>query len=361
MKVIQIVTQMEAAGAQKVAYLLHEGLCTRVQQSELWFLYTKRAAYADFDGVSSLFDRPPNALDYVTIAARLYHRLRVSKPDVLITHTHYSNVMGQVIAKAAKVPRRIAVHHNPVATYPNVVRLVDRVLGQLGTYTDVVAISKTVADTLQPYPAPYLQRVKTINNGLSFSQDAPKTDVRARWDIPPGKPLLVNVGRLSRQKNHALLLQAVREVPDAHLAIVGDGELRDELIALARTLRVSDRVHFTGEVAPEEVAAFLEASSVFVFPSLWEGLPLAAIEALHAGAAIVSSDIPATREVFQNAAMIVPVGDASSWAAAIVRILKDPVLANTLRSRAKQRATFFSAKTMINNYCQLIANDPVHF
>jgi glycosyltransferase involved in cell wall biosynthesis len=252
------------------------------------------------------------------------------------------------------VRRRIAVHHNPLPTYPNAVRLVDRILGQIGIYSEVVAVSESVARTLDEYPERYVRLVSTIANGVAMPQNVPPVNVRERLGIPEGVPLLVNVGRLSPQKNHSLLLRALRNVPLAHLAIIGGGELLAELIGIAKELGISERVHFTGEITPEEVVSFLEASHVFVFPSLWEGLPMAAIEALNVGAAIVASDIPATREVLADAALMVPAGDAPALAAAIGRLLQDPALAAELRLRARRRASRFSVNAMVSAYHQLI-------
>jgi glycosyltransferase involved in cell wall biosynthesis len=358
MKVVQIVTQMEAGGAQRVAYTLHRGLQARTERSELWFLYTKRAAYALSDGVISLFDRPPKPLEYAVIAARLYRRLRESRPDVVITHTHYSNVLGQAAALAAGVPSRVAVHHGPLQAYPGAARIVDRIFGdripgQTGVYTAIVAVSDTVAASLRSYPEQYRRLVTTIHNGVELPPCDPGLNVRARHKTSDAAPLLVGVGRLSKPKNHALLLRALADIPAAHLAIVGGGELRDELAALAVDLGISNRVHFVGEVAPEAVASYLSACDVFVFPSLWEGLPMAAIEALHAGAAIVASDIPASREVLGNAAVMAPVDDQAALTNAILRVLQDPALAQDLRGRAKRRAMRFTARAMIDGYLNL--------
>ena len=280
-----------------------------------------------------------------------------SRPDFVVDVTapeaHYSVTLA---ALAAGIPRRIAVHHNPLPTYPKAARVMDQILGHSGAYSEVVAVSEAVAVTFRAdrYKCP----VTTIHNGLSLPNYHPSLDPRARWGIPDGKPVLLTVGRLSRQKNHAVLLQALRDIPEAHLAIVGGGELRDDLTALASALRVDDRVHFTGEIAPEDVVSLLKACDVFVFPSLWEGLPMAAIEALQAGAPVVASDIPANREVLGDAAILVPASDASALAAAVRMVLEDPTVANRLRTRAKERAARFTARSMIDRYCELICGEP---
>jgi glycosyltransferase involved in cell wall biosynthesis len=352
-RVFQIVTQMEAAGAQKVAYLLHQSLLSRGQSPELVFLYTKRPAYMGLPGVSSLLDHPPSATDYARICARLFRKLRQSKPDVVIAHTHYANILGLPIAAAAGVKKRIAVHHNPLPTYPAAARSADRVLGQIGAYTQMVAVSDTVVQTVENYPNRYKSLLTRIYNGLP-KQTFDQADVYGRWPIHPDKPLIVNVGRLSRQKNHEALLRAMQQLPDVQLAILGAGELGEELRRLAQDLQVSDRVCFTGELPPAEVYSFLQAANVFVFPSLWESMGLAVVEAMQAGLPIVASDIPAMHEILGTSALLVPPQDASALAGAISQILNDPILAAALGTGARSRSQLFSVESMVSRYEELL-------
>ena len=353
MKILQIVTQMEAGGAQKVAHLLHCGFRAQGEDSELLFLYTKRPFYQGFEGVSSLLPHPPSVAGYLQITNRLNRKLRKARPDVLITHTHYANLMGQVLAAAAGVRQRIAVHHNPLPTYPAVARVVDRILGRFGAYSHMVVVSDAVLRTLEPYPAGYTRRVTRIYNGVAFSQST-STDVRAASHIPSNVALLVTVGRLSRQKNHVTLLKALKEVPDAYLAIIGDGELSEDLQRQSESLQISDRVRFTGEIPSEDVSSWMRAADLFVFPSLWESMGIAVLEAMHAGLPVIASDIPAMQEVLGNAGLLVPAENSSALARAITRVLSDPGFASNLRSAGAGRVKLFSVEKMFVQYQKLI-------
>lgn len=354
MKVVQIVTQMEAGGAQKVAFQLHEGLSGKGYDSELWFLYTKRPAYVDLPGVSSIFDRIPSRRDYFTITRRLYRRMRQADPDAVITHTHYANVMAQVVAAVVGVPRRIAVHHNRLSTYPRAARFADCLLGHAGTYSDVVAVSDSVKQSTMHYLRRYSKLVRRIHNSVEVVKQGDISDQRARWGIPPRKPLLLSIGRLSRQKNHAGLLRALCRIPEACLVVVGDGELSSELRRQVDALSLGERVVFTGEVNQTQVYGLMGCADVFVFPSLWEGLSMAALEAMSSGMATVASDIPPNREVFGDAAVFVPPTDVTALASAISRVLDDPSLSKELRSCAIARARSFSTQTQIDEYESLL-------
>jgi glycosyltransferase involved in cell wall biosynthesis len=354
MKIVQLVTQMEAAGAQKVAYLLHQGFGSRGHDSELWFLYTKRPAYVDLPGVMSLLPRCATRWDYLPILARLCAYLRRSEPDVLITHTHYANVMGQAAAFVAGVRKRIAVQHNPLPTYPRDARFADRILGYLGAYSAIVGVSDAVTETIRYGSRRHPRLVRRIYNGVPPIGPEPLPDIRNKWNIPESRPVLLSVARLARQKNHATLLRALCELPEAQLILAGDGEFDTELRRQVSALSLGDRVLFTGEITQLEVRALMHCADVFVFPSLWEAMPMAAVEAMSAGMPIVASDIAAHREVLGPAALLVPATDSSALAQAVRRLLSDAALAQRLRIAAVERAQRFSVEAMVQRYERLI-------
>lgn len=360
MKVLQIVTQMEAAGAQKVAHLIHEQLVDRGYDSQLLFLYTKRPAYEGLPGVMSLMDHQPKRFDYVTIVGRLVRTLRAMAPDVVITHTHYANVLGHAASLLAGVEQRIAVHHNPLPTYPWSARVVDSVMGSVGVYSQMVAVSEAVVATMQRYPRTYRRLVTRVYNGLPLGAETRAFDVRARWNVPSDAPLLLHVGRMSKQKNHATLLDAMRLLSGVHLILVGDGELRESVEARVRSLGLESRVHMTGEITSGEVNTLLRSTDAFVFPSLWEAMPLAALEALQAGATIVGGDIPALRELLDDAAILVPPTDAAALAAGVRRVLGDAALRRQLSATAVERARRYTVENMVEAYERLMMDGARH-
>ncbi len=356
MKVIQVVTQMEAAGAQRVAYMLHQRFLKEDHRSELVFLYTRRPAYEGLTGVRSLLGHPPSALDYVRISCKLAALLHAEKPDVLITHTHYSNILGQSIGLLCGVTRRIAVNHSPDSIYSAAARAVDRIVGSSSIYTEIVAVSDSVEVSLAEYPAAYREKITVINNGVSVSNEAvDKARVKARFHIPSNAPLLVNVGRLNQVKNQSLLLRALTFLPEVHLVIVGDGELRNNLLSLAGSLCLENRVHLAGELPSAEVNAIVAGCDVFLFPSIAEAMGLALAEAMLLSRPIVASDIPAFSRILDDGGMLAPVDNAAAWAESIKSILSNAALADTLGASARRRASRYSPDKMASQYLSLMA------
>lgn len=164
-----------------------------------------------------------------------------------------------------------------------------------------------------------------VPNGVDLDRFSPRDRASARSSLGVGDgPLVVCIGRLSRQKGQDVLLrawtQASRRVPDARLVLVGDGPEASALRAAAST-----GVAFAG--VSQEVPAWLAAADVVAIPSRWEGMSLAMLEALACGRSLVVSDVPGAREaVTGEVGEVVPVEDPAALAAALVRRLEDPSL-----------------------------------
>jgi glycosyltransferase involved in cell wall biosynthesis len=355
MKILQLVTQAEAGGAQRVAYLLAKEFQRHGYDSKLWFLYRKRAAYDGQSMVRSLWPERPGPFAQLRIACRLISEIRRERPDIVITHTHYANVMGQCAARLCGISKRIAVHHNPIDTYPSVARLADFLLCATGAYTNIVAVSDTVIRSMDCYPRRLLRTLRRIYNGVPAMPQAASTNLRNRWKLPADKPLLLNIGRLARQKNQQVLLCALALMPQAHLALVGDGELRQFLCQRAEELGVRNRVHFLGELDSAEIPLLLAASDIFVFPSLYEAMPLALVEAMRAGIPIVASDIPANREVLAEGGVLTQ-PEPTKFALAAGALIGSVEERTRLGAIARNRAELFTVERMVHGYEYLFEN-----
>ena len=133
-----------------------------------------------------------------------------------------------------------------------------------------------------------------------------------------GKLVIGHVGRFVKPKNHEFLLDVFREIvirrPDALLLLVGDGELRGSIEAKADLLGIRDSVVFTG--VRSDVADLLQAMDVFVFPSLYEGLPVTLVEAQATGlSCIISDQVPTESILVEDLVTVMRLQDsAEKWA-----------------------------------------------
>jgi glycosyltransferase involved in cell wall biosynthesis len=153
-------------------------------------------------------------------------------------------------------------------------------------------------------------------------------------------------------KGNRYLVDAVAPLvdatPDAHVYIAGEGELRDELEAQAVAREVTDRLHFLG--FQRDVAAVLSALDVVVFPSLAEGTPLTAFEALAMGKPIVATDADGLRDILTDEvdALIVPRESPDAIAQAVARLERDPALRLTLGAGARRTGGRYDIEAFVH-------------
>ncbi|HYE86923.1 MAG TPA: glycosyltransferase, partial [Vicinamibacterales bacterium] len=159
--------------------------------------------------------------------------------------------------------------------------------------------------------------------------------------LPHGVPVIVNVGALVGHKGQKFLIDAmpivVREVPDAHLVIFGEGELRVPLEKQIRHLNLGKRVLLPG--FREDVLSLVKSADLFVMSSITEGLGSAVLDAMAMGLAVVGTNAGGIPEavVHEETGLLVEPGDARALAQAIVKMLKSASLRQQFGESGRRR------------------------
>ncbi len=149
-----------------------------------------------------------------------------------------------------------------------------------------------------------------------------------KYGIPGGDPLVLAAGRMTEQKNHALLLEAIlrlrRTGVRCRAMIVGDGPLRAFLERRIDELGLADQVVLPGNV--RDLTELMQGADLFVLPSLWEGLPLVLLEAMACGLPVVGTRIRGHCRGVEDgvSGLLVEPGDAGALAQAIATLLREP-------------------------------------
>ncbi len=206
----------------------------------------------------------------------------------------------------------------------------------------IVAVSRGVADDVVATAGVDPERVHVIANPVIMPglADGAETLPDHPWLRDRDRPVILAVGRLTRQKDFPTLLRALARVlaeRPVRLVILGDGEDRAALLRLARELDVADAIDLPGFV--DTVYAWMAHADLFVLSSAWEGSPNALTEALYLGASVVSTDCPSgPREILDGGriAPLVPVGDDAALAQAILATLQTSPDPGTLRAAAAE-------------------------
>jgi glycosyltransferase involved in cell wall biosynthesis len=264
----------------------------------------------------------------LTTLARLLRGLR---PRLV----HVTDVWPQalVAARLARVPRLLVTHHTP--ELPRRDNLAGRVWQRLGWLARPEVIYTSEADRERDSRRP--------SHVIALGIDLDRFE-GAQPALRSDRPLVGNVARLAPQKDHRTLVEAARLVPEADFVVAGDGELREELERQAE----GSNVRFLG--ARDDVPELLASFDVFAFPSLFEGLCLAVIEAQAAGVPVVATPVGGIREtvVDGETGLLVPTRNPAALAAAIRRLLEDRPAAEAMAAEARRRVRErFSVERMV--------------
>lgn len=201
------------------------------------------------------------------------------------------------------------------------------------------AAERFVADCIVPS-----RQMAVIPNGIRVERFHGHTRASAREQlgVAEGVPLAGIVGRLNWAKDHVLLLTAFRlvleTVPNARLAIIGDGELKADLVRKANELGITHAVHFLGDRS--DVPKLLCGFDVFVLSSKTEGYSIALLEASASGVPMIVTDVGGNREIVTDnvTGRVIAYGDAVSYSEALAELMQDVTLRLRLGAGAKDWA-----------------------
>jgi glycosyltransferase involved in cell wall biosynthesis len=280
--------------------------------------------------------------------------------DVLHLHGYGATTFGRLAAAWRGLPAILHEHANLTDT-PWFQKVADRVLER---YTDIaIAVSKSTADFVINARLVDPRKVKVVYLGaprdeFSRSRSADEIEaVRGQLGIAPGDFAVGTVTRLHDSKGNSYLVDAARLVierkPHAKFILVGEGPLRSSLEEQARALGLGERFIFAGFA--RDVAAVLSAFDLSVFPSLWEGTPLTAFEALASGKTIVATDVDGLLDILTDGhdARIVPKRNAPAIADAIVSLMDNPDERARLAAAARQTAARYDINAFVRKMEQL--------
>lgn len=272
---------------------------------------------------------------------------REFKPDVLVAHGFSEHLWGRYAGLLAKVPHLVHVEHNTRERYTRW-RLAQA--RWLAKRTDrIVGCSEGVRQVLLGMGMPE-SRTIAIPNGIRLDP----FDAVDNHPFAQREPGIVMVARYSRQKDHATLLRAVALLTERGLRPVvqfaGGGKAlhRKPMEELAADLGIASQVQFIGVV--RDVPARLMANQICVLSTHYEGMPLALLEGMAAGCAVIGSDVPGVREVLEHGVdgLLVVESDPRAMADALERLLREPEAAAQMAANARAVALQRHGRELMN-------------
>lgn len=286
----------------------------------------------------------------------LYKIARQYCPDILVAHGFSEHLWGRYAGLLANVHHLVHVEHNSRERY-NWWRLRQaRWLAQ--RTTAIVGVSEGVRDSLiqRGFPA---DRCVAIPNGIELNR------FRAEDQLPwaSRKMDIIMASRFARQKDQGTLVKALTllklegQQPTLAFAGLGKASLMQKIKRQVQDNGLQDQVHFLGQV--EALHKLLIQHQIFVLSTHYEGMPLALVEAMAAGCACIATDVVGVRGVIEDGitGLLVPENDPHALAAALSRLMRDPVLASKLSINAREKAlSSYSLTQMHSRYASLFHN-----
>ncbi len=338
MRIVQLIPSLDVGGAERVAAML-----ARAQRQ----LGHEVAVVSLFDPVGSWIEADLRAADVTVrflgkrpgldlrVVPRLARVLRELRPDVVHTHLH---VLKYLLPARVAWPRATVIHtvHNLAEREVEPQSQWIQRFAFRGPVAAVAIGDAVAASMVRLYGRP---PAHVIPNGIPLVPARPgaRAAVRAAFGVAEATPVILAVGRLNPQKDHAVLVDALADprLGAAELWIAGEGELRDALVAQAAARGVSTRVRLLGN--RPDVPDLLAAADLFALSSTWEGNPLVVMEAMAAGLPVVARPVGCVPE------LVTPetgrlVGPGEAFADGVAGLLADPALRSRLGAAATRRA-----------------------
>lgn len=358
MKIIHIISSFSPGGAEVFVKNLSIYL-SRSVEVEVWALseaqngqFTKNMMRElQKEGIKTyVLDKRPHK-DRVKVLLSLRKRIAKSSPDVINSHLEHVTFFSTLSSLGSGIPIVQTIHSTKVSR-PKLQRTF------INTFIDrFVAVSKKTKNVLTGEIGIPREKTDIIYNGIKHK----KFSLGSR-DPTDEVTHLIAVGRLTGVKNYTLLLKAFRTVKKylensdyniPHLNIVGEGELKEDLVSQTEKLGLHEIVNFLG--IRDDIPELLANHDIYLMSSKWEGLSISLLEAVASGIPIVATDVGSNNEIIDNGVdgLLVEPNNSKDFAETLVKLIKNPELRKRLSKNAVNKAEDFDIKKSAEKYLAL--------
>ncbi len=304
-------------------------------------------------------------LSDLRLALELRRHVRREPVDLILAHGAKAGLLARLVGRLAGIPAVYVLHSMPfLARVQGRRAFLYRQLERLGSLLGghVVALTHSMRAELERNRIARASEATVIHTGIEPGRfDRPPERARAcrALGLDPARPVVGWAGRLSRQKAPLDYLRAARRivdaVPGAQIFMAGEGPLEAEVRTLAARLELGGGL----VAAPwqRDVPAMLAAFDVYVATSLWEGLPLAVLEAMAARRAVVATAVDGVVEAIEHgvSGYLVDAGDPRGLAERVGRLLADGELRVRVGEAARERVErSFTVDRMVDDWERLL-------
>jgi len=342
-KVLHLVTSLEVGGAQHGMLLglprfdsdqYEHIVCSIMDRMQMASQFREAGVEVRSLGLSRKTD--------IAVVLRLRALLKEIRPDVLHTYLLHGNILGRLIGRLVGVPVIIGSERT-IGQARKWGRLATRLTNPL---TDAVEVNSEIGGrAIERDLGVPSEKIELVRSGLDlsvFSSANRRDELRSEFGVTADQHLIVYMGRLRTVKGVEFGIRAfataLEQLPNIRMVLAGEGDQRNFLGSLVSELGISEQVEFLG--VRNDVPELLGAADSVLMPSLTEGFPRTAIEAMAAGKPVIATNVGGTPEavIDGETGILVPARDSDALSAAIVRLVGDTDLQARLAQAGRKRA-----------------------
>lgn len=367
-KVLHLITSLEVGGAQHGLLLglprfdpekYEHVICSIMDRMQMARQFQNAGIKVHSLGLNRKTD--------ISVALRLRTLLKNERPDILHTYLLHANVLGRIIGRIVGVPAVIGSERTIGQA---------RLCGRLATkltnpLTDAVEVNSEIGGkAIAAGLGVPEEKIEVVRSGLdlnAFGSSTKRSEIRSQLGVDNDRHLVVYVGRLLQVKGVEYGIRAfasaLAQSPGMHMALAGEGDQLDHLKCLALELGIRENLTFLG--VRNDLPDLLSAADSVLLPSLNEGFPRAAIEAMAAGKPIIATRVGGTPEAIIDGetGILVSSKDTKAMSAALVQLAGDSELQSRLGAAGRIRAeNNYSVNTYVTKlegiYEQLLGFTP---
>ena len=283
-------------------------------------------------------------LDFMVVF-RLFKVINNNKIHILHTYLFHANILGRIVGRLAKVPIIFSGQRNIDLWRKKYHNLIDRLTAKF--CCKIISNSLAGKDFLIKEVGIPEDKLLVVPNGIDVKDSI---QVVQREDKSVS---IVVVASLTLKKGHLYLFKAFQKLlyvnKDIYLTVIGDGPLRKELEELSHSLKIYRNVKFSG--FQDNIEKYFEQADIFVLPSLWEGMPVALMEAMACGLPCIASNVGGVGELIDNNVngILIEPKDIDALYSSMLRLISDSAERNNLGINARQKILdYYSKKAMIS-------------
>lgn len=296
----------------------------------------------------------------------LYHFIKDEHIDIIHTHGHFPGIAGRIAGRLLN-KKIVSTYHLALNEdgHPYLTKKVTKITLPLANY--VTFVSKGVEESFyfdsMVFDEKLILKRKhfTIYNGIDLTEiekiisTIDISDIRKKLSIANNDAFLMTAGRLTEQKGHYYLIKAMQEVtlhfPNVKLLIFGDGELKQTLNDLIKTYDLVENVSIL--TPTKEIIQIMASADIFVVPSLWEGLPMALLEAMAVGMPVVASNVTGINEIIKDGVngVLVEAKNEKGLSESIIKLIKNEEFRKNISNNARKTVIErFTLEKMVESY-----------